>query len=192
MDETRDLVLEGDQLEDDVVVLKQGRTAGVVVAALAAACALFGAWQALVPADHLVAASLGFILFLSGAAACAIALVGVLRPAQIVIAADGLDYWAVFGARSIAWEEVAAIGYWYGPAGRILGSRPLGVRIVLASGASVTLPGDWCMEKPALLALLVEAWQQFTTPANDPSPAPWGKTASSPHPPASGGGGPSG
>jgi hypothetical protein len=180
MDETPDLMLQGDNLEDledEVVVLRQGRGAALVLAVLAAACALFGAWQALVPPDRLVIAQVGFVLFLAGAAACAVALVGVLKPAQIIIAADGLDYWAPLGARSAAWEEVAAIGYWYGPAGRILGSGPLGVRIVLAGGAGITLPGDWSMAHDALLALLVEAWQQFTTPAKAAPPTPWGKVA---------------
>jgi hypothetical protein len=158
MDETSDI-------PDDVFVLTQSRSGAVAVAGVSAVFAGCGAWVATLgeqPGQSVWAAA---ILLVGGAAGTAFGLARALRPGRITVSADGIDIWQVFAARSVAWEEVAAIGHWTGRVGRAGPQRPMGVRIVLLDGAHVDLPGGWSVDMDGLIAILTEAWQGFTAPA---------------------------
>lgn len=172
---------------DDVVVLKQQRGGATLGALTALVCVGIGAWALNAFPSHSQPWWVAVIMLLGGAAGGAFAAIGALRPAQIILTADGLDYWAVFTSRSVAWEEVAAIGHVFTTRRYAKTQYPIGLRMVLLSGDHIDLPGGWPIATDAMLELLTDAWRQFTAAANEAKAkatqptegAPWG----SPPPP---------
>jgi hypothetical protein len=161
----------GAATRDDMLLLTQSRGPAAWSALACAVFAATGAALAMTTPARSIAWWLGAGAAVAAMAGGALALAWVLRPARLTVGADGIDLWQVFGARSMVWEELAAIGHsrTRRARGEVLGAS--GVRIVLLDGTGIDLPAGWGMDDDELIELLTDAWQGFTAP-DLPAPEP--------------------
>lgn len=142
-----------EDVPDGVLVITQSRSNGAAAMAAGAAMMAAGWWLMQTTPGRTEPWLVAAAIFVAGAVFGGSGLVGALRPPRLVISADGVDVSQLIGARTVAWEELAAIGQRKGRH-----KDPQGVRLLLRDQTSVDLAANWPMSPEQLVATLNLAW----------------------------------